>query len=267
MKMPDFFIVGPPKTATTSLYTCLIQHSRIATPPEKEPKFFFHRFYNADTSAYEALYNNASFDQLTFDASPQYFSCRYARHRIREHTSQAKFICVFRDPVERFTSHVRTQRAENKIYNDKLLQPAFFKDNPWREENLWEGERRTVDQIFSEYFEKRIFDKQNYIGAGEYICHLKIWEEFFGKESLLVLIFEELITNSDICLQKIQQFLEIPSENLIFKHENKGANWNKWAQFDFSAECTTAHREKLRAHYSPYNNALAEHLGRTLPWR
>lgn len=267
MKMPDFFIVGPPKTATTSLYSCLIQHSRIATPAEKEPKFFFHRFYSDDSSAYEALYNNAPPGQLTFDASPQYFACRYARHRIREHTSQAKFICVFRDPVARFISHVRTQRAENKIFTDTRLQPAFLKDNPWMEDNLWEGERRTVEEIFSDYFEKKIFDKQNYIGAGEYICHLKIWEELFGKKSLLVLIFEELIANPAVCLQKIQNFLELPSEDLLFKHENKGDNWNKWAQFDFSDECTISHKEKLRAHYSSYNNALAEHLGRTLPWQ
>src|SRR5262245_6077586 len=38
--LPNFFIVGAPKSGTTSLYHCLDQHPEIYMSPVKEPSFF-----------------------------------------------------------------------------------------------------------------------------------------------------------------------------------------------------------------------------------
>src|SRR5438309_11821082 len=38
-RVPDFFIVGAPKSGTTSLYRTLRQHPRIFMPDLKEPRF------------------------------------------------------------------------------------------------------------------------------------------------------------------------------------------------------------------------------------
>ena len=40
MKLPNFFIVGAPKTATTFLYACLDQHPQVYMSPLKEPNYF-----------------------------------------------------------------------------------------------------------------------------------------------------------------------------------------------------------------------------------
>ena len=38
--MPDFFLVGQPKSGTTALYDMLKRHPRIFMPENKEPWFF-----------------------------------------------------------------------------------------------------------------------------------------------------------------------------------------------------------------------------------
>ena len=40
MFLPDFFVVGAPKSGTTALFDCLKQHPDIFMSPVKEPKYF-----------------------------------------------------------------------------------------------------------------------------------------------------------------------------------------------------------------------------------
>lgn len=39
-RLPNFFIVGAPKAATTALYACLDQHPLVYMSPLKEPNYF-----------------------------------------------------------------------------------------------------------------------------------------------------------------------------------------------------------------------------------
>jgi hypothetical protein len=40
MTMPNFLVLGPGKTGTTSLYAYLVEHPQIAMSAIKEPNFF-----------------------------------------------------------------------------------------------------------------------------------------------------------------------------------------------------------------------------------
>ena len=48
MTMPNFLIIGPAKSATTSLYQYLSQHPEIYMSPVKEPRFFAYEGENLD---------------------------------------------------------------------------------------------------------------------------------------------------------------------------------------------------------------------------
>ena len=93
--MPDFFIVGHPKSGTTALYEMLRRHPQIYMPDLKEPRFFASdlrvRFQRrapdpSHPSAlpqtfeeYLALFDAAGLDQRVGEASPLYLMSRARR--------------------------------------------------------------------------------------------------------------------------------------------------------------------------------------------
>src|ERR1035438_4009729 len=87
-RVPDFFIVGHPKSGTTALYQMLRSHPQIFMPDLKEPRFFASdlRAQMQPTAAsgtsgfvlpqtwaeYLALFASALPDQRVGEASPSY---------------------------------------------------------------------------------------------------------------------------------------------------------------------------------------------------
>src|ERR1700746_1159018 len=82
-RIPDFFIVGHPKSGTTALYEMLRRHPQIFMPELKEPRYFASDLpsrYNPRRSdvpakTYEdslALFDDAAPDQIAGEASPVY---------------------------------------------------------------------------------------------------------------------------------------------------------------------------------------------------
>src|SRR3954453_4619773 len=80
-RRPDFFIVGAPKSGTTSLYDWLDGHSQVYMSPVKEPFYFcgdvqggLRRLYSypADEVRYLELFADARTDQMSGEASTRY---------------------------------------------------------------------------------------------------------------------------------------------------------------------------------------------------
>ena len=60
MKKVDFFIVGAPKSGTTSLYHYLNEHPKIQMSVQKEPNFFSHTSLERD----KLYYSNNRIDTI-----------------------------------------------------------------------------------------------------------------------------------------------------------------------------------------------------------
>jgi hypothetical protein len=114
MTLPTFFIIGAPKTGTTSLHYYLDQHPQIHMSPTKEPHFFIepdnvpsyvsHHVKHLDD--YEKLFDSTA--EARGEASPSYTEYpRYtgAPESIKKLVPAAKFIYVVRDPIDRTLSH------------------------------------------------------------------------------------------------------------------------------------------------------------------
>src|SRR5438445_9750758 len=89
MRIPDFFIVGHPKSGTTALYEMLRRHPQIYMSELKEPRFFASdlrsRFQPGGSNVfpqtleqYAAQFAEARADQRVGDASPSYLRSRVA---------------------------------------------------------------------------------------------------------------------------------------------------------------------------------------------
>src|ERR1700761_2108738 len=81
-KLPDFFIVGHPKSGTTALYEMLRDHPQVFMPANKEPWFFASELKvrtpprpegtPQTLEEYRALFEGAAPGQLAGEATPYY---------------------------------------------------------------------------------------------------------------------------------------------------------------------------------------------------
>ena len=152
MIIPNFFIVGAPKCATTALSVYLGEHPDIFVPPIKEPHYFAHDFPHTRQDCptfekYTELFDLRNPGQhVVGEASVWYLYSQVAATAIREFNEEAKIIVMIRNPAELVPSlhsqllftrdedvlDVRTawrlqwQRAEGKAVPKRCRQPAFL---------------------------------------------------------------------------------------------------------------------------------------------
>jgi hypothetical protein len=103
--MPDFFIVGAPKCATTALYGYLKEHPDIFMPEKKEPHYYAPELsdffvYYRDEDDYMSLFEPAEAEQKCGEASVMYLRSDGAVERILKEKPDAKLIAMVRNPVD-----------------------------------------------------------------------------------------------------------------------------------------------------------------------
>ena len=277
MTLPDFLLVGPLKTGTSSLIQALLQHPKISAGrnidvlkgPIKEPRHFDNfSFDDWDLEGYKKLFATVPEDNICFEATPHYFANAKARARIRLCLPQAKVIMTLRNPVKRFISNLSINIAARLIYQNPKLTEEYLKGRPWLiGKDLWQGEQRSIDQIFAEMRDHRSEKlPMAYFSQGEYIRHLKAWYNAIPPEQIKIVFFEELLAKPDPIFSELLHFLGIDSKPLALGHVNSGEDWAKWARADIKNHFTAEHIAFLEEYYEPFNRLLARELGRELPW-
>src|ERR1700722_9026460 len=110
VRIPDFFIVGAPKTGTTSLHRTLRAHPQIYMPLLKEPRFLASDMrprdgharapselgYPATMDEYLALFTDAAPEQRVGEASAFYLWSRSAAASIAALQPAARIIATLR---------------------------------------------------------------------------------------------------------------------------------------------------------------------------
>lgn len=226
VNLPDFFIVGAPKSGTTSLHYYLQSHPDIFMPEKKEPWFF--SFMNSrpafdspdklpgiiDSLAdYAQLYQAASDGHKCGDASPSYLythetSIKNLRtvYRDPEQYSRLKFIISLRNPIDRAWSQYWT-------FSRTSADTAPFQD-----------------AVHPDTIEKRLKDNwqpfYDYIGFGMYHDQIKAYQNEFGKDRVKIFLFDDLKKDADRVCKEIFLFLGVdpaytPDTNQIYNPSGK----------------------------------------------
>jgi len=100
---PDisFFVIGAARCGTTSIYSYLTQHPRIAIPTIKEPRFFTQN-WKEGWDWYAEVYGNIGPGEIASDFSPGYsnmsINAKPAR-RIAKFYPDARIIYLVRHPI------------------------------------------------------------------------------------------------------------------------------------------------------------------------
>src|SRR5215218_6163545 len=122
MALPDFFVIGAPKSGTTALHVALASHPQLHLSSVKEPKFFLcdeqpppkengpGDAHSAQEwvwrrDQYEALFAGAPPGALRGESTPFYLSDFAAQRRLRQEVPGARLVAVVRDPVDRAYSN------------------------------------------------------------------------------------------------------------------------------------------------------------------
>lgn len=218
VKLPDFFVVGAAKGATTSLHALLSQHPNIFLPEQKELyTFAFNgetpRFKLADGTPrekvgctwnrYFKIYDNCPENCLAGDTSSWYLRYHKAvitniRRLYGESSEKIKIIMVLRNPVERAWSHYSMHLGQGLI------------DLPFR------------DTITGGEFRKRIADAEagyypgyDYIGFGMYSGQVQAFLDAFGQDNVKVFLYEEFQKDNLTMVNEVFRFLGLePAEQI-----------------------------------------------------
>lgn len=175
----DFMMIGAQKCGTTSLATQLAAHPAICFCRDKEPGYF-NRVQNwqAGLDGYHALYDPKP-GQLCGEASTMYtFRPEHeeTHRRLYDYNPELKLIYIMRDPVERMISH----------YSHNLVR-----------------------SIVQEEPEAALAKDPTYLDRSRYAMQLAPYLDLFGRDQILLLIFEEYIADQTAALRAITQFLGI----------------------------------------------------------
>lgn len=265
---PDFLILGAQKCGTTSLATSLRSHPDVFVPRLKEA----HHFGSVDDAdvggeAYRRFFSGWDGQRLVGEATPGYLFRPESARQICRFLPEVKGIVLLRDPVD---------RAYSAYWNGRRIG------------RVAQGFSEAIDtELQDGHLSRGWFD--DLVARGHYVEQLqRFFDAGFDRERLLVAFFEEMVADEDAVLRDVQVFLGVEVRPLGLPHENRSRrSWlpsrvrsalsphfrTRWAR---SVEHLTrrswdpppmdeADRARLSEHFRPWNERLAEMLGRELP--
>ena len=208
MTMPDFFVVGAARSATTSLHYYLQQHPEIVMSATKEPNHFVfdHGVQPArplidspsiiaksvaDRSTYEALFAGSTPGQRLGDASPLYLYVPEAAANIHAEVPDARIIALLRNPVDRAYSH---HMHIHRLPREETI-PAF--------RQACEAEIAAADDG------SRYGTGSHVLRMGRYAEQVERYLDRFGRESVAVLTYESFQREPAAGLERICSLLGV----------------------------------------------------------
>lgn len=204
-RLPDFFIVGAPKSGTTALYEMLRRHPQIFMPAGKEPWFFADELHERppprpegtaqSLAEYAELFAEARPEQRAGEASALYLWSRTAAARIAEVCPQAQMIAILREPASFLRSlHLQFVQTYIEVENDlgKALE--------------LESERRRGRSIPRHTYWPGALLYSDHV---RYVEQLRRYEALFGRERMLVLIYDDFRADNEASVAKVLRFLEV----------------------------------------------------------
>ncbi len=187
----NFMIIGAQKSGTTSLAAQLADHPQIGFSRIKEPGFFNSTAdWEGNLEGYHELFEGGS-GPLFGEASTMYTflpeapsTCR----RIHAYNPEMKLIYIMREPVARLISH----------YSHSVARGM---------------EQRPPQEAVNE--------DPRYINNGRYAVQIRPYIELFGRENVLLLIFEEYIADPDHTLREVADFLGVSGDGFQQPDESR----------------------------------------------
>jgi hypothetical protein len=187
LRLPDFIGIGAPRSGTRWLAQCLAEHPEISLPSDEV--YFFtqsrivHSFWNRGVEWYSGILERSMSPgtRICGEVTPTYLLDHESAELIHQVVPNVKLIALLRDQCERAYSWYR----------------FFLKLNP----DLYE-----TNYTFRRFltYHTEVFNKE-----GFYLDHLARFLARFPRESLLVLLYDDISQDPRTLVRRIYEFLGV----------------------------------------------------------
>ncbi len=237
MKKTNLFIVGAPKSGTTTMFELLKQHPDIFAPENREPNFFcqdinrsvlkyqkvrfynrwFYRTYVEKLEEYKNIFNKWGDEKYALDGSSgRYLYSKEAAQEIAEFNSDAKVLIMIRNPIDflrSLHSHFVTHFSEDIVDFKKALEAEKERKQGRK---IPKGSKCPAQQFYSEISK---FSEQ-----------ITRFKKYFPEEQVKIIILDDFKDDMQKVFQEVLDFLGInvtQEINYEIKNVNKKVS-SKW---------------------------------------
>ena len=256
---PAFLVIGGQRCGTTSMYRTLSQHPAVLKAVRHKGVHYFDTDYDKGMAWYRAHFPlQRTADQVeqrlgvrpqTFESAPYYMFHPLAAERIERDLPGVKVIVLLRDPVERAYSAHAHELARG--YEDQDFETALA-----LEDSRLEGEAERL--IADPHYRSHAHQHHGYLQRGRYVDHLERLEKVFGRDRIHVVDSHRFFTEPEPVYDDVLEFLGLPQAGYpTFEQHNARPRSPMPAEL----------RERLEAHFEPYDERLVSWLGHPVSWR
>lgn len=215
--IPNTYLIGVQKAATTSFYNWLSQHPQICAPASLKdiaffvkPELYKDRGIKYLSDRYKRDYKG---EDIILQGCVHYVFFKEAIQRIKESNKDAKLILILRNPIERSLSAYHYAKKFN--YENLPIMEAFGQ----------ESKRMQSNSILE-------LSELTYVNHSLYYKQIVDVLEYFSREQLLVLFYENIKKNHEKELKKAFKFLNLQQDvEIDYKaYNNTGSVRNKTLQ-------------------------------------
>ncbi len=214
MTLPNFLIIGAQKAGTSWLAYHLEKHPEIYLP-KREIHYFDKGFnYEKGLSWYKQQFNAVTSEKAIGEKTPEYLWANGigwedhlsdVHQRLYQTLPNAKLIITLRNPVDRAVS------AINHIIRSGRISPLHNVNE------LLIGKKQDLVKGYG-ILEKGLYYRQ----LSEYI-------NLFGRENIMILIFEEMISEPQKTIDLVCDYLKVNPYQLT-ENENEKVNQSKFSR-------------------------------------
>lgn len=177
MKKPEditFLMVGCQRCGTTWVDAALREHPEIYLPQQKQ-SYFFDRNYEKGMEWYLSRFEGVTTDHKAVGEVATGYSLPQAVERMAEHLPHIKIIMAMRNPIERAYSNYRVRYVEEG----------------------WSS------------FEDALEKSPDLLERGQYADQIEHLLQFYPRERLLLLLYDDLVADDRAYLRSIYEFLGV----------------------------------------------------------
>ncbi len=216
VRLPNFFVIGAMKAATTSIWNYLGQHPDIYMSPIKETRYFAVKSFEPGKiellkkqplwkgtvltfGEYAQLFQDVKDELVVGEASPLYMVYPFVSKNIHEMIPHAKILACLRQPAERAFSHFQHNRKNGFEKRSEFIE-AFHKD--------------------------ACTNYAGYFRLGFYSAQMRYYFSRFSADQIKICYYDHFMKNPDGALSDIFKFLGVDPDFKPDMHisYNKGAH-------------------------------------------
>lgn len=210
MKKVNLFIIGTPRTASSTLYFYLKQHPEIFMSHPKQPNYFNKdqveeaRNYMSKNKIfpftlsekeYEKMFKDSKNEKVIGEATVNYIYSNVAAEEIKKYNPDAKIIVTFREPIS-FLKSFHNQLFFTAVEDEFNFERALMLEEDRKNGKYIPKNARFPSQLY-------------YNDMIQYTKHLKKFYELFDEKQIKVIIYEDFKKDNIKVLKEIFEFLEV----------------------------------------------------------